>query len=138
MTLPELAIKRHVTMLMIILSLVVLGAVALLRLPLAFLPDVDEPHLFVRLPYSSASPEQVERMVVRPAEDALGSLQGLRGMWSMCNEDGGVIRIRFTVKPELKKGSIVLTPKLENDKIVWQCRSEGDIARHYLGSWCRG
>jgi len=53
-------------------------------------------------------------------------------------EDGGVIRIRFTVKPELKKGSIVLTPKLEDDKIVWQCRSEGDIARHYLGSWCRG
>lgn len=53
-------------------------------------------------------------------------------------EDDGVIRIRFTVKPELKKGSLVLTPKLENDKIVWQCRSEGDIARHYLGSWCRG
>jgi len=52
-------------------------------------------------------------------------------------EDGGVIRIRFTVKPELKKGSIVLAPKLENDKIVWQCRSEGDIAQHYLGSWCR-
>ena len=53
-------------------------------------------------------------------------------------EDGGVIRIRFTVKPELKKGSIVLAPKLENDKIVWQCRSEGDIAPHYLGSLCRG
>ncbi len=66
MTLPELAIKRHVTMLMIIVSLVVLGAVALFRLPLAFLPDVEEPHIFVRLPYPSASPDQVERMP--PAE----------------------------------------------------------------------
>ncbi len=95
MTLPELAIKRHVTTLMIIVSLVVLGGVALLRLPLAFLPDVDEPQLFVRLPYETASPEQVERMVVRPVEDALGSVKGLRNMWSRCNQDGGMVRLEF-------------------------------------------
>ena len=38
MTLPELAIKRHVLMLMLIVSLTVLGTVALFRLPLAFIP----------------------------------------------------------------------------------------------------
>ena len=85
MTLPELAIKRHVTTLMILVSLVVLGGVALVKLPLAFLPDVEEPQLFVRIPYNNASPEQVERMIVRPVEDALGSVKGLRSMWSMCN-----------------------------------------------------
>jgi HAE1 family hydrophobic/amphiphilic exporter-1 len=95
MTLPELAIKRHVTTLMIIVSLVVLGGVALIRLPLAFLPDIDEPHLFVRVPYETASPEQVERMVVRPIEDALGSVKGLRHMWSRCNQDGGIVRMEF-------------------------------------------
>ena len=85
MTLPELAIKRHVTTLMIIVSLLVLGGVAVLRLPLAFMPDIDEPQIFVRLPYNTASPEQVERMIVRPVEDALGSVKGLRSMWSMCS-----------------------------------------------------
>jgi len=59
MTLPEIAIKRPVTMLMIIVSLVVLGGVALTRLPLAFMPDIVEPELFVILPYDNASPEQV-------------------------------------------------------------------------------
>ena len=44
MSLPELAIKRHVTTLMILVSLAVLGTVALIRLPLAFLPDIEEPH----------------------------------------------------------------------------------------------
>lgn len=68
MTLPEIAIKRHVTMLMIIVSLVVLGLVALFRLPLAFMPDFDQPMLFVQLPYPNASPAQVERLVVRPVE----------------------------------------------------------------------
>ncbi len=95
MTLPELAIRRHVTTLMLLVSLVVLGGVALLRLPLAFMPDVEEPQLFVHVPYPNASPEQVERMIVRPLEDALGSLRGLRGMWSMCDQDGGRIRLNF-------------------------------------------
>ncbi len=95
MTLPEIAIRRPVTTLMIIISLVVLGAVALLRLPLAFMPDVQQPELFVQLPYENASPEQVERMVVRPVEDALGSLKGLKSMWSRCGSDGGNIRLGF-------------------------------------------
>ena len=95
MTLPELAIKRHVTTLMIIVSLVVLGGVALLRLPLAFMPDIEEPQLFVRVPWETASPEQIERSVVRPLEDALGSVKGLRGMWSMCNDEGGMVRLQF-------------------------------------------
>ncbi|PIV82165.1 AcrB/AcrD/AcrF family protein, partial [bacterium CG17_big_fil_post_rev_8_21_14_2_50_64_8] len=95
MTLPEIAIRRPVTTLMIIVSLVVLGLVAMLRLPLAFMPEVQEPELFVRLPYNNASPEQVERMVVRPVEDALGAVKGLKSMWSRCNSEGGHIRLGF-------------------------------------------
>jgi HAE1 family hydrophobic/amphiphilic exporter-1 len=95
MTLPELAIKRHVTTLMIIVSLVALGLVALAKLPLAFMPDFEEPYLFVRFQYENASPDQIERMIVRPAEDALGSLKGLKNMWSRCGEDGGMVRLEF-------------------------------------------
>ena len=95
MTLPELAIKRPVTTLMVLVSIVVLGLVALARLPLAFMPDITEPELFINLPYDNASPEQVERMIVRPAEDAVGSVHGLRSMWSRCGSDGGRIRLEF-------------------------------------------
>ena len=52
-------------------------------------------------------------------------------------EQDGVIRIRFTVKPELLKGSIVLVPTLESDSFTWQCRAEGDFAQQYLSPWCR-
>ena len=95
MTLPELAIKRPVTTLMVLVSIIVLGTVALTRLPLAFMPDIVEPELFVRLPYENASPEQVERMVVRPVEDAVGGVKGLESMWSRCGTDGGMIRLEF-------------------------------------------
>ncbi len=113
MTLPELAIKRHVTTLMILLSLVVLGAVALVRLPLAFMPDIQRPQLFIVLPYPNASPEQVERMVVRPAEDAVGSVKGLRSMWSMCSSDGGRIRLEFDWTSDLDVARVEIREKLD-------------------------
>ena len=112
-TLPELAIRRHVTTLMVLVSLVVLGAVALTRLPLAFLPEAEEPQLFVILPWNSASPEQVERMVVRPVEDALGSVKGLKSMWSRCDTDGGRIRLGFDWGADLQLARVEVWEKLD-------------------------
>lgn len=102
MTLPEIAIKRHVTMLMIIVSMVVLGAVALFRLPLAFMPDIEQPMLFVRFDYPNASPSQTERLVIRPAEEALGSVNGLRNMWSNIDQGGGNIGLEFDWSQNMK------------------------------------
>ncbi len=102
MNLPELAIRRPVTIMMVLVSIVVLGLVALTRLPLAFMPDITEPQLFVQLPYNNASPEQVERMIVRPVEDALGGVKGLQTMWSRCGSNGAgyfVVHFRKTGKP---------------------------------------
>ena len=113
MTLPELAIKRHVTTLMIIVSLVALGAVAMFRLPLAFMPEYDEPQLFVVLPYPNATPGQVERMVVRPVEDALGSVKGLQHMWSMCNEDGGRVGLNFSWGADMNLARVEVWEKID-------------------------
>jgi HAE1 family hydrophobic/amphiphilic exporter-1 len=113
MSLPELAIRRHVTTLMILVSLVVLGTVAMFRLPLAFLPEIEEPELFVVLPWDNASPEQVERMVVRPVEDALGSVKGVTSMWSRCGTDGGRIRLGFDWGYDLQIARVDIWEKID-------------------------
>jgi len=52
-------------------------------------------------------------------------------------EDDGVIRIRFTVKPELMKGSIVLSPAAGEDGVTWECRVDGGLAKEYMVAACR-
>ncbi len=52
-------------------------------------------------------------------------------------EDDGVIRIRFTSKPKLMKGSIVVSPTVEEDRIIWECHADGDFAKKYLIARCR-
>ena len=74
MTLPELAIRRPVATLTILACAVVLGLVALNRLPLGFMPEVEEPELIVQVPFPNATPEQTERLVIRPLDEVLGSV----------------------------------------------------------------
>ena len=116
MTLPEIAIKRHVTMLMIIVSLVALGTVALFRLPLAFLPDFEQPRLFVQLPYQNASPAQVERLVVRPVEESIGSVSGLRHMWSHINDQGATIGMEFDWSQNMKVARTDVWEKIDRTR----------------------
>lgn len=115
-TLPGLAIRRPVTALMVLVSIVVLGVVALTRLPLAFMPDIQEPELFVQLPYQNASPEQVERMLVRPVEDVLGGIRGLDSMWSRCNGNGGRIRLGFTWDTDMHLARVEVWERIDRIK----------------------
>jgi uncharacterized RDD family membrane protein YckC len=52
-------------------------------------------------------------------------------------EDEGVIRIRFTVIPELKRISLVVTPSWDGSTLTWNCRAEGEIAGGALPAQCR-
>ncbi len=135
MTLPEIAIKRPVTMLMVLVSLFVLGGVALVRLPLAFLPDYVEPQLFVVAPYPGASPKQVERTIVRPLEEALGTLSGLREMRSWCSGDMGRVSLEFEHWRDVRAAHIEVRERID------RARGElpddvGDIT--ISGSWDSG
>jgi len=95
MTLPETALRKPVTTLTVIISLIVLGSIALMRMPLGFLPEVRRPVLFVQVPFPDSTPEQTERLLIRPLEEALGSVKGVKSMRSSCDSDRGRINLEF-------------------------------------------
>jgi len=113
MSLPDLAIKRPVTTMMALVSLFTLGAVAVSRLPLAFMPDIQEPELFIQVGYPNASPEQVERMIVRPLEDAVGSVKGLDDLWASCDADGARLRLGFAWGADLHLARVEIWERID-------------------------
>lgn len=52
-------------------------------------------------------------------------------------EDDGVIRIHFEVLPELREGTIIVSPGAAGDEIEWRCHAEGNIRQHHLPMVCR-
>jgi HAE1 family hydrophobic/amphiphilic exporter-1 len=95
MSVAELSIKRPVTTIMFFVSLLVIGLIAAIRLPLEAFPEVSPPFVFVSLPYAGSTPEEVERTVLRPAEEALATMGGIKRMDSNARSDGAQIFIQF-------------------------------------------
>ncbi len=89
------AMMRPVTTWMLALSAIVLGIVAVTRLPLYYLPTYESSRLTVVASYKSSSPQEIERLIVRPLEDALGDLSRLENMSSRASATQGRVSLEF-------------------------------------------
>ncbi|SFK96488.1 efflux RND transporter permease subunit [Lysobacter sp. cf310] len=96
MSIAELSIKRPVTTVMLFVSLFVVGLIAAIRLPLEAFPEVSPPFIFVQMPYSGSTPEEVERTVLRPVEESLSTMTGIKRMDASARADGANIFIQFS------------------------------------------
>ncbi|MFD0323340.1 MULTISPECIES: efflux RND transporter permease subunit [Lysobacter] len=91
----EISIKRPITTIMLFVSMFVIGLIAAVRLPLESLPDISAPFLFIQLPYDGSTPEEVERTIMRPAEEALATMTGIKSMQGNATATGASIFLQF-------------------------------------------
>ncbi len=96
MNITELSIRRPVTTIMLFVSMVVIGLIASFRLPLEAEPEATIPFFFVSLPYPGSTPEEVERNLLRPVEEALATMPGIKMMNSRANAEGAQIQVEFS------------------------------------------
>ncbi|AWH17370.1 AcrB/AcrD/AcrF family protein [Stenotrophomonas sp. ZAC14D2_NAIMI4_7] len=96
MSVAEFSIRRPVTTIMCFVSLVVVGLIASFRLPLEALPDISAPFLFVQIPYTGSTPEEVERTIIRPVEESLATMTGIKRMRSSATAEAASIFIEFS------------------------------------------
>ena len=76
--LASLAIRNPVTICMVFLSIVVMGLIAVTRVPLMLMPSLDAPILFIRADYFNATPSQVLESITQPIEEAVAAEHGKR------------------------------------------------------------
>ena len=76
--LTKLSLRRPVTLAMALVSVLLLGSVSVLKLPLDFLPRVEFPFIAVWIPYQGGIPSENEQEIVRPIEEVLATLGGVQ------------------------------------------------------------
>ncbi|MFZ5842791.1 MAG: efflux RND transporter permease subunit [Pseudomonadota bacterium] len=95
MRITELSLKRPITTLMFFFCFLVVGGVSTRLIPLEYFPEVQFPGIFIQIPYPSSTPEEVERLVTRPVEEALSTLSGIKRFRSTTTSDGVQIGVFF-------------------------------------------
>jgi HAE1 family hydrophobic/amphiphilic exporter-1 len=77
MTVAEFSLRRPITTIMVFVSMMAIGLVAAFRLPLEQFPEISFPFVGVQVPYPGSTPQEVERTIIRPIEEALSTLPGI-------------------------------------------------------------
>ena len=116
MSLPTLAVRRPITTAMLIASILLVGTIALIKLPLAWLPVLDAPFIFIEVPYPNSHPQQVEREITRPVEETLSTLSGIKKLNATSSPDGAQIEMEFSWGQDLDVVRMKVSEKMDQIK----------------------
>lgn len=116
MTLPDLSLRRPVLAMVMNLLIVLIGVMAVTRLPVRELPQVDTARVTVRVEYTGASPEVVDSQVATVVEGALAGISGLTAMETQ--SDRGRMRTVLTFNPSRDIDAAANDVRAAIDRIV--------------------
>ena len=89
------AVDRGRTTIMVLLFLLLSGSIAFMTIPKESQPDVAIPIIYVSMSYDGISPEDAERLLVRPMEKELKSIEGIKEMRAVAGEGHASVTLEF-------------------------------------------
>ena len=105
MVISDFAIKRPLITVVSMLALVGFGLVALFRLQTDEFPEVQPPIVLTTVVYPGASPEQVEREILEPIEEAIQSISGVESINGEARDGFAQIITQFVFDKDLAEAT---------------------------------
>src|ERR687896_1370489 len=105
MFISDFAIKRPLITVVSMVALAVFGLIALMRLQTDEFPDVAEPVVFTAIIYPGASPDQVERELLDPIEEAIQGISGVDKVFGEARDGYAQIVTVFLYEKDLKEAT---------------------------------
>ncbi|NAW67630.1 efflux RND transporter permease subunit, partial [Photobacterium halotolerans] len=91
----DAALHRTRTVVLILLLLLVAGYMSYQSIPKEAEPDITIPFIYVSITHSGISPEDAERLLLRPMEKELRGIDGVKEMTSTASEGHGSVLLEF-------------------------------------------
>ncbi len=128
-SLVDFAVRRRVSVVMATLALIVFGIVAYNRLALELFPDITYPSLTVRTEFPDTAPQEVENLVTRPVEEAVGVLRGLQSVHSVSRPGMSEVTLEFEWGADMDLLSMEVREKL--DRLVLPAETSDPVVLRY-------
>jgi multidrug efflux pump len=110
------AIKRRKVVMGVTLIACLFGLFSYFSMPREAQPDIDLPYVFVAVPFPGVSPEDAERLLVKPLEVQLQTIQGVKHMNAIARQSLALVTLEFE-------------PSFSKEKALNDVRAKVDLAR---------
>ena len=101
---------------LVLCFILIAGALTYMSIPREAEPDVQIPVLYVVLSQSGVSPEDAERLLVKPAEQELSSVEGVKEMRSTAFQGGGNVILEFEASYDIDIAKADVREKMDSLK----------------------
>ena len=101
MWITRVSIQNPVFAVMVMVALCVLGIFSYSKLGVEQMPDISFPGAWMEVNYPGASPEAVEREVMKPVEEAVNSIAGVKRITSRSQEGRGDMSVEFALDADM-------------------------------------
>jgi hydrophobic/amphiphilic exporter-1 (mainly G- bacteria), HAE1 family len=89
------------------------GIIALVRMPMQLVPEVQTPSLSIETQWPGASPLEVEREIIREQEEQLKSVEGLVEIRSAALEGNAEIDLEFAIGTNMNEALLKVNSRLQ-------------------------
>lgn len=124
-----LSVRRRVTVVMTALAVAAFGIVGYNRLPLELFPDISYPSITIQTDFPDTAPQEVENLVTRPVEEAVGVLRGLKSIHSVSRPGVSEVTLEFDWDSDMDLLSMEVREKL--DRLVLPTEAEEPIVLRF-------
>ncbi|MBN2490647.1 MAG: efflux RND transporter permease subunit [Planctomycetes bacterium] len=141
-----LTLRRPVTVLMGLAAALAVAGFALVDMPIELVPEgiLGGRTLHLSVAYPGASPREIEEEILKPIEEAIGSVPDVREIQAWAAENEGTVQVTFTAGADLDLGYAEVRDRMERikhrlpaqaDRYALRRRggSSGDIPIVWLG-----
>jgi multidrug efflux pump len=107
------AIGRARMVIAILLCAIIAGTVTYVKLPKEADPDIPIPFVVVTVPLAGVTPEDAERLLVRPIEQEIQSIEGLKTFKSYGSEGAGTLVLEFEIDVDVDQAVLDVKDKVD-------------------------
>jgi multidrug efflux pump subunit AcrB/peptidoglycan hydrolase CwlO-like protein len=115
----KLSVKKPFTVLVMVVIMIVLGVVSILRMQMDLLPHISLPYVLVITAYPGESPESVEDTISKPLEQSLGTISGVKNIYSMSYENYGIVELEFASGTDLDSVMVKIYTQIDTVRATW-------------------
>ncbi len=113
MRLIDISTRRRVTIMMFTVAVVMFGMVSLSRLKVNLLPDLSYPTMTVRTELTGAAPIEIESLITKPVEEAVGVIKNVRRVRSVSRSGQSDVVLEFAWGTDMDIAGVDVREKLD-------------------------